>query len=78
MTQSFEVGEIDWSPERNDNPTAVISIEIGGIKYIMDLVTYNDNIESGKTKFITMGEGIYMVTDEQYKLLSEANQWIKK
>jgi hypothetical protein len=70
----INVDDISWDPKRNENPTAVVSIEINGTKYIMDLMTYNDNIEAGKTRYVTRGESLFMVTEEEYKLLYEANE----
>lgn len=83
MTQSSEYQiEVEFLPEgQAKQPTAVMNLEINGRDYIMDFVTYNENIEAGKTKFVQIGDDIKMVTPEEYDLLLNAlerfNEWKK-
>jgi len=63
---SIEWKEGGWGQEL---PTAVINIELNGRKFVMDLITYNENIEAGKTKFVTYNDTLIMVSEEHYNLL---------
>jgi len=76
MTQSSEYQiDVEWLPEgQSKQPVAVMNLNINGRDYIMDLITYNDNIEAGKTKFVQIGDDIKMVTPEEFKMLTEALQ----
>ena len=67
----LEWKEGGWSQQL---PTAVINIELNGRKFVMDLITYNENIERGKTKFVTYNDGLIMVTEEHYILLKSADK----
>ena len=77
MTQSLDIQwkEGGWSQQP---PTAVINIDMGGKNFIMDLITYNENIELGKTEFVMNGDNLFMVTPEQYNLIKEFNASYKK
>ena len=62
----LEWKEGGWSQQL---PTAVINIDLNGREFVMDLLTYNENIEAGKTKFVTYDDRIMMVSEEHYNLL---------
>jgi hypothetical protein len=85
MTQSqFEVGPIGYDPdqykplEENKEPIQVINVELNGRLWTMPIAHYNENIEAGKTKFMTTKERLVMVTPEQYELLEGALKKLKK
>ena len=63
---SIEWKEGGWSQQL---PTAVINIDLNGRKFVIDLITYNENIEAGKTKFVTYNDTLIMVSEEHYNLL---------
>jgi hypothetical protein len=65
--------EFEWNPEGNKGPISVIEILINDTVYHMDIEKYNMNVSEGKTKFVTKGETLIMITPEQYELLSEFN-----
>jgi len=62
----LEWKEGGWSQQL---PTAVINIDLNGREFVMDLLTYNENIERGKTKFVTYNDTLIMVSEEHYNLL---------
>ena len=62
----LEWKEGGWSQQL---PTAVINIDLNGREFVMDLITYNENIEAGKTKFVTYNDTLIMVSEEHYNLL---------
>ena len=61
--------DINWDPNRNDQPVAVVSIWIGETLYYMPTAEYDDNIQAGKTEYVTIGSALRMVTPEDAKLL---------
>lgn len=72
--------EFEWREEgwEEKPPTAVITFQVDGKDYIMDLLTYNENIEKGKTKFVTLGDKIHMVTEDELELLKAALKKVKE
>jgi hypothetical protein len=68
---SIEWKEGGWGQEL---PTAVINIELNGRKFVMDLITYNENIERGKTKFVTYNDTLIMVSEADYIILKSAHK----
>lgn len=59
-------------------PTAVININIGGRDYIMDLITYNENIEAGRTIFVQVDDEIRMISEEDAIMYRELEKSLNK
>lgn len=79
MTQSISVDNIEYKEGGwTKQPTAVINLNINGRDYIMDLLTYNDNIEAGRDKFVQIDDEIRMVSEEEYEALKGLESRIKK
>ena len=72
----MDINDLEWKEGgwSQQLPTAVINIDLNGRKFVMDLITYNENIEAGKTKFVTHNDTLIMVSEEHYNLLKSANK----
>jgi len=67
----MSINDLEWKEGGwgQELPTAVINIDLNGREFVMDLLTYNENIEAGKTKFVTYNDTLIMVSEEHYNLL---------
>jgi len=72
----MSIDDIKWKEGGwgQELPTAVINIELNGRKFVMDLITYNENIEEGKTKFVTYNDTLIMVSEADYIILKSAHK----
>lgn len=69
---------VKYDPERNQNPVAVVDVYINETLYHVPCLDYDEAIAEGRTKFVTLGDHIKMITPEQYKLLEEVMEKINK
>lgn len=81
MTQS--IIDVEWKEGgwTQQPPTAVINLDLNGQEFIMDLITYNENIEAGRTKFAVIDGRLKMVSELEYRLLqnleNKIDEWKK-
>lgn len=64
-------------PKDNELPLAVITIDINGEKWNVPLDEWNKAVEEKRTKVVTSGNKLFFITEEQYELISVANNNIK-
>jgi len=81
-SNNFIIEPISYDPDQykplelDEEPVHIINVELNGRIWKMPIELYNQNIESGKTKFITTSDKLVMITPEQYQLLEEAMKTI--
>jgi hypothetical protein len=74
----MNVENVEWNPERGQNAVAVVDVYINDTLYHVPCVDYDEAIAEGRTKFAVLGDHVKMITPEQYKLLEEVIEKIKK
>lgn len=74
MTQS---NEWVYDPSLIQEQQAVVKIEIDGVEYMMDWDEWKESQEAGRTKAVIVGERLFMVSSEEYELLTEVMTTLK-
>jgi len=77
MNDNFEIGDINYGPDKNQ-PVAVVDVIIGGVLYHVPCLDYDEAIQEGRTEFVIKGDHVSMVTPERLEDIKKALKWIKE